>query len=41
MILFDNLGLTERSKKNPLKASHRHLEIDGNEKGTSFIGISN
>ena len=41
MILFDELGLEERSKKNPLKALHCHLEIDGNEKGTSFIGICN
>ena len=41
MILFDELGIEERSKKNPLKALQSHLEIDGNEKGTSFIGISN
>jgi energy-coupling factor transporter ATP-binding protein EcfA2 len=46
MILFDELGLAERSKYNPLKALHSNLEIDGSvkegkEKGISFIGISN
>jgi len=46
MILFDELGLAERSKHNPLKALHCNLEIDGNDKkgketGISFIGISN
>ena len=41
MILFDELGLAERSKYNPLKALHSHLELDGNSKGISFIGISN
>ena len=41
MILFDELGLAERSKYNPLKALHSHLELDGNDKGISFVGISN
>ena len=46
MILFDELGLAERSKYNPLKALHSNLEIDGSakegrEKGISFVGISN
>ena len=41
MILFDELGLAERSKHNPLKALHCHLELDGNQDGISFIGISN
>ncbi len=41
MILFDELGLAERSPYNPLKALHSHLELDGNTKGISFIGISN
>ena len=41
MILFDELGLAERSKKNPLKALHGNLEYDGKEKGISFVGISN
>ena len=41
MILFDELGLAERSKHNPLKALHSRLELDGNKNGISFIGISN
>ena len=41
MILFDELGLAERSKYNPLKVLHSHLELDGGEKGVSFVGISN
>jgi len=41
MILFDELGLAERSKYNPLKALHSNLELDGNRKGISFVGISN
>ena len=41
MILFDELGLAERSKYNPLKALHSHLDFDGNKKGVSFVGISN
>ena len=41
MILFDELGLAERSKYNPLKALHSNLEFDGNKKGISFVGISN
>ena len=41
MILFDELGLAERSKNNPLKALHSHLEFDGKEEGISFVGISN
>ena len=41
MILFDELGLAERSKHNPLKVLHSHLELDGNKDGISFVGISN
>ena len=41
MILFDELGLAERSKYNPLKVLHSFLEFDGNKKGISFVGISN
>ena len=41
MILFDELGLAERSKYNPLKVLHSKLEYDGNKEGISFIGISN
>ena len=41
MILFDELGLAERSKYNPLKVLHSKLEYDGNKEGVSFVGISN
>ena len=41
MILFDELGLAEKSESNPLKALHSKLEYAGNEDGVSFIGISN
>ena len=41
MILFDEMGLAEKSKYNPLKALHSKLEYDGNELGVSFVGISN
>ena len=41
MILFDELGLAERSKYNPLKVLHSKLEYDGSNEGISFIGISN
>ena len=41
MVLFDELGLAERSKKNPLKVLHSKLEYSGKDKGVSFIGISN
>ena len=41
MVLFDELGLAERSKKNPLKVLHSKLEYSGKQEGISFIGISN
>ena len=41
MILFDELGLAEKSPENPLKVLHNKLEYDGTNKGVSFIGISN
>ena len=41
MVLFDELGLAERSKSNPLKVLHEKLEYTGKEEGVSFIGISN
>ena len=41
MILFDELGLAEKSKNNPLKVLHSKLEYAGKEEGVSFIGISN
>ena len=41
MVLFDELGLAERSKKNALKVLHSKLEYSGKDEGVSFIGISN
>ena len=41
MVLFDELGLAERSETNPLKVLHSKLEYAGKEKGVSFVGISN
>jgi hypothetical protein len=41
MVLFDELGLAERSKKNPLKVLHSKLEYKEKRKGISFVGISN
>ena len=41
MILFDELGLCEKSESNPLKVLHSKLEYGGKEEGVSFVGISN
>ena len=41
MILFDELGLSEKSKSNPLKVLHSKLEYGGKKDGVSFVGISN
>ena len=41
MILFDELGLAEKSKTNPLKVLHSKLEYAGKKEGVSFVGISN
>ena len=41
MILFDELGLAEKSPTNPLKVLHHKLEYDGKSEGVCFIGISN
>ena len=41
MILFDELGLAEKSPTNPLKVLHSKLEYGGKKEGTCFIGISN
>ena len=41
MILFDELGLAEKSSSNPLKVLHHKLEYDGKNEGVCFIGISN
>ena len=39
--VFDELGLAERAKTNPLKALHSKLEYKGKADGISFVGISN
>ena len=41
MILFDEMGLAEKAKTNPLKALHSRLEYNGNKDKVSFVGISN
>ena len=41
MVLFYELWLAERSKKNPLKLLHCKLEYSGKQECISFIGISN
>ena len=41
MILFDEMGLAEKAKTNPLKALHSRLEYGGNKNEVSFVGISN
>ena len=41
LILFDELGLAERAKTNPLKVLHSKLEYKGKADGISFVGISN
>ena len=41
MVLFDELGLAERSDSNPLKVLHEKLEFTGKDEGVSFVGISN
>ena len=41
MILFDELGLAEKSETNPLKVLHSKLEYGGKKIGVSFVGISN
>ena len=40
-ILFDEMGLSEKSETNPLKVLHSKLEYAGKNEGVSFIGISN
>ena len=37
MILFDKLGLAEKSKYNPLKFLHSKLKYDGNKESASFV----
>ena len=41
MACFDELGLAERSKNNPLKALHPKLDFAGKKSNESFVGISN
>ena len=41
MILFDELGLAEKSEREPLKILHSKLDYSGKPEGVSFIGISN
>ena len=41
LILFDELGLADQSKTNPLKVLHSKLEYEGKKEGICFIGISN
>jgi len=40
-VFFDEMGLAEISKNNPLKVIHSQLEYDENQDKVSFIGISN
>ncbi len=40
MILFDELGLAEKSETNPLKILHSKLEFAGKDENICFIGIS-
>ena len=40
MILFNEIGLAERSESNPLKELYSKLEYTGKEEGISFVGIS-
>ena len=41
MILFDELGLADKSPTNSLKVLHSKLEYNGKNDGLCFIGISN
>ena len=41
MLFFDEMGLAEKSKNNPLKAIHSELEYDQNKYKIAIVGISN
>ena len=41
LLIFDEIGLSEFAKDNPLKVLHKNLEYDGVEDGLSFVGFSN
>ena len=41
LIIFDEIGLSEFAKDNPVKVLHKNLEYDGVKDGLSFVGLSN
>jgi len=41
LLIFDEIGLSEFAKDNPVKALHKNLEYDKVRDGLSFIGFSN
>lgn len=41
LLIFDEIGLSEFAKDNPVKVLHKNLEYDGIKDGLSFVGFSN
>ena len=41
LIIFDEIGLSEFAKDNPVKVLHKNLEYDNIKDGLSFVGFSN
>ena len=41
LLIFDEIGLSEFAKDNPVKVLHKNLEYDGVKDGLSFVGLSN
>ena len=41
LLIFDEIGLSEFAKDNPVKVLHKNLEYDGVKDGLSFVGFSN
>jgi len=41
LLIFDEIGLSEYAKDNPVKVLHKNLEYDGVKDGLSFVGLSN
>jgi len=41
LLIFDEIGLSEYAKDNPVKVLHKNLEYDGIKNGLSFVGFSN
>ena len=41
LLIFDEIGLSEFAKDNPVKVLHKNLEYDGVKDGLSFLGLSN